>query len=207
MSKPEIDRINPFKIPATDITIPELDLSQGEVIIIQGKNGSGKTSILKYIYENYDSLMLEQEYDSIIYPYLKVYESIALPLIIEDKKAKINRPISHYVNVSNQIIEDFGLDMSPQKQSWQLSGGEKHLMLIARFMLTAKKLLLLDEPTTGLDSNKEKLFWDVALKKLARAGKQIILISHSVPDSIKFIRSLSVIGFNEKIISVKTTVL
>jgi len=63
-----------------------------------------------------------------------------------------------------------------------LSGGMKRRLTLARALVNDPELLILDEPTTGLDPQARHLIWD-GLKKLLAAGKTILLTTHFMDEA------------------------
>ena len=80
------------------------------------------------------------------------------------------------LKLSNEILN---------KSPYEISGGQKRLVALASILVTSPKLLLLDEPTAGLDLENKKLFFDV-LKQLKNKGVTIIQISHLFEDVLEY---------------------
>ena len=78
-------------------------------------------------------------------------------------------------------LRDFPFDLTPllQQHPYDLSGGEQQLLALAKVMLTKPRLLLLDEPTKGLDAqSKERL--GAVLHGLQAQGVTILLVTHDI---------------------------
>ena len=75
----------------------------------------------------------------------------------------------------------------------ELSGGQKQRVLLARALCAARRLLLLDEPLTGLDAVASAHMHEL-LKGLNREGVAIIMISHSIADSLRLASHILFIG-------------
>ncbi|MGL5797295.1 MAG: ATP-binding cassette domain-containing protein, partial [Cetobacterium sp.] len=73
------------------------------------------------------------------------------------------------------------LDRSP----YELSGGQKRFVAFASVLINSPKILLLDEPTAGLDLEKKQLFFNI-LKNLRNSGVTIIQISHLLQDVLEY---------------------
>lgn len=80
-----------------------------------------------------------------------------------------------------ELLADFPFDLSPlmQQHPYDLSGGEQQLLALAKVMLTKPRLLLLDEPTKGLDAQSKARLADV-LHKLQVQGVTILLVTHDI---------------------------
>ena len=76
-------------------------------------------------------------------------------------------------------LERFGLDKRATNHPYDLSGGQQQLLAFAKLLLTDPDLLLLDEPTKGLDPPSKLLVAD-ALRDRARAGATVVLATHDL---------------------------
>ena len=73
-----------------------------------------------------------------------------------------------------------------------LSGGMKRRLTLARALINDPELLVLDEPTTGLDPQARHLIWD-RLKKLLNAGKTILLTTHFMDEAERLCDRLAIV--------------
>ena len=81
------------------------------------------------------------------------------------------------VNLYDKIIKlPDKFDTNVGTLGGKLSGGEKQRILLARAFLKNSKILLLDEPTSNLDNNNEKIIFDYIDKM--RANRTILIIAH-----------------------------
>ncbi len=80
-----------------------------------------------------------------------------------------------------EMLADFPFDLEPlmQQHPYDLSGGEQQLLALAKVMLTKPRLLLLDEPTKGLDAQSKARFAAV-LHGLQAQGVTILLVTHDI---------------------------
>jgi lipooligosaccharide transport system ATP-binding protein len=83
---------------------------------------------------------------------------------------------------ADQLLELFQLSDRAKDQVEPLSGGMKRRLSIARSLINAPRVLMLDEPTTGLDPQARHLLWD-ALQRLKRAGTTIVLTTHYMDEA------------------------
>ncbi len=81
----------------------------------------------------------------------------------------------------DQLLKDLGLWEKRSAKSMTLSGGMKRRLMIARALCHQPKMLILDEPTAGVDVESRRGMWDY-LKKLNASGTTIILTSHYLED-------------------------
>jgi len=81
-----------------------------------------------------------------------------------------------------ELLEFAGLSSKEKIGIRTLSGGMKRRLTLARALVNDPELLVLDEPTTGLDPQARHLIWD-GLKKLLAAGKTILLTTHFMDEA------------------------
>lgn len=173
-----------------------LDLDLGDTVGIMGKSGSGKSTILKLIMRFWDpdkgtiaingtdikNINTDSIYDNIDY---MTQSTILFAGTIRDnlKVAKIDAKDDEIydalkkASIYDHIVKlDKGLDTRVSDLGDNFSGGERQRLGLARCFLTESKLLLLDEPTSNLDSHNEA----VILKSLIDGMKEktIVLVSH-----------------------------
>lgn len=80
-----------------------------------------------------------------------------------------------------ELLTEFGLQEHRKKPFMQLSGGLKRRVILARAMIHDPEILILDEPTAGVDVEQRYQLWEL-LQKLHTAGKTIILTSHYIEE-------------------------
>ncbi len=161
-----------------------LKLRKGEFYALLGGNGAGKTSALKVISglrkpyrgevriqgklghlpQNPQSLFVKRTVREDLY---EVFRGQKLPKEEQDKQA------AWAVQLCD--LGEF-LDRHP----YDLSGGEQQRTALAKVLLTAPDLLLLDEPTKGFDAEFKVAFAGI-LRKLNAQGVTILMVSHDVP--------------------------
>ena len=79
-----------------------------------------------------------------------------------------------------QALKITGLEKQKDKAPHQLSGGQKKLACIAGILAMDPQVVILDEPTTGLDPEQTKIVMDFICKKLKKENKTMILVTHDV---------------------------
>lgn len=80
-----------------------------------------------------------------------------------------------------QLLEQFGLGQRANDPIGQLSGGMRRRLEAARALIHEPKLLLLDEPTTGVDPEERKALWDTVLSM--REGRTIVVATNDLPEA------------------------
>lgn len=168
-----------------NLTVPEKSL-----VCLMGRNGVGKTTTLKSIVG-----LAKAEAGSVqlggaelirlppdararsgigyvpqgrdIFPHLTVWENLKISLVVHGTKAngQVDRVLELF-----PILKDF-----LQRKGGVLSGGQQQQLAIARALLTDPKILLLDEPTEGIQPNIIDLIGDTLLK-IKKEGKISILL-------------------------------
>lgn len=105
--------------------------------------------------------------------YLTVIENVCLPLITNKKLSKYEKQ-----NKALKILNQLNIESKSKRFPKELSGGEQQRVAIARALINDPDIILADEPTGNLDRDIENEVFK-ELKKLANAGKCVIVISHS----------------------------
>lgn len=93
---------------------------------------------------------------------------------------------------AEQVLKEAQLWDKADKVSRSLSGGMKRRLMIARAMMTQPKLLILDEPTAGVDIEIRRGMWKT-LKDINAAGTTIILTTHYLEEAESLCRNLAII--------------
>ena len=166
-----------------------LTVHKGEFFTILGGNGSGKTTLLKIM-----ARMLKNYEGSVAFENKKVnspfYECAYLPQNPQDvflldsvQKDLVAFAKSYYheqaFEMVDQLLKDFELQHLQSAKITDLSGGEKQLLAIAKLCLKRPKLLLLDEPTKGLDI-QFKMRLQQLLQQLQSEGMTIVAVTHDL---------------------------
>lgn len=165
-----------------------LKIKKGELYAILGGNGAGKTTTLSVIaglrtayrgkviiHDNLSAAVLPQNPQS-LFVKKTVYQD--LQEVIDKKNGKSEQRLG-------EIIEFCELGELLKKHPYDLSGGEQQRAALAKILLCEPDILLLDEPTKGLDAHfKIKLAH--MLKGLQKSGITIIMVSHDVEFCAKY---------------------
>ncbi|HTL15500.1 MAG TPA: ABC transporter ATP-binding protein [Thermomonas sp.] len=93
---------------------------------------------------------------------------------------------------AERVLKEAQLWDKADKMSRTLSGGMKRRLMIARAMMTSPRLLILDEPTAGVDIEIRRGMWKT-LKEINAAGTTIILTTHYLEEAESLCRNLAII--------------
>jgi len=105
-------------------------------------------------------------------------------------------PIDEAKKRANELIEYVQLTEKKDSSVEKLSGGMKRRLVLARAMINEPKLLILDEPTTGLDPQARHLIWE-KLKDLSSKGITVIITTHYMEEAAKLCDRLVIMDNGE----------
>jgi len=179
------------------LTIPD-----GEITAIIGPSGEGKSVLLRHIIGlmQPDSGRISVDGENIIgirrsemnrirekfgmlfqnaalFDSMNVFENVAFPL--QEKTSLSKAEIRDRVL---SALEDVGLKNVEQKFTDELSGGMKKRVGLARALLLNPKIILFDEPTTGLDPIIKRAIHQLIRETHAKFGFTAVIVSHEIPD-------------------------
>jgi ABC-2 type transport system ATP-binding protein len=191
----------------------DLDVKQGDFFALLGANGAGKSTAIGVI----SSLVNASSGSVKIFGYdVKTQRDLAkscLGLVPQE----IN--FNQFDTAKNIVLNQAGYYGIPRKLALQrteiclkqvdlwdkrdtmsrrLSGGMKRRVMIARAMVHAPKLLILDEPTAGVDIEIRRSMWEM-MKEVNEQGTTIILTTHYLEEAESLCRNIAIID-NGKII-------
>jgi NitT/TauT family transport system ATP-binding protein len=211
MTNPPLVRINRLgkRFGTGPVVLDGVDLvvERGEFVSFIGPSGCGKSTLLRLIAgltpptsgelivdgmtpENARELMFFVFQDSNLLPWWRVAENVELPLRLRgDPTAKRQERVT-------RMLEIVGLTAAAQKFPWQLSGGMKMRVSIARALSVAPKILLLDEPFGALDEmTRDKLNEDL-LAIRERDPFTGFFVTHSVTEAVFLSTRIVVLSAN-----------
>ncbi len=91
-----------------------------------------------------------------------------------------------------QLITECRLEEFLDRDSRKLSGGQRQRLLLALALINDPELIFLDEPTTGLDPQARRNFWDL-VQDIKRAGKTIVLTTHYMEEAYLLCDEIAII--------------
>jgi lipooligosaccharide transport system ATP-binding protein len=105
-----------------------------------------------------------------------------------------------------ELLRFFELSAKKKARIKELSGGMQRRLVIARALLHTPKLLILDEPTTGLDPQVRHLIWE-KLRQLKQAGLTILLTTHYMEEAFQLCDTILIMDRGKKVVEGSPTVL
>ncbi|MDD2309331.1 MAG: ABC transporter ATP-binding protein [Desulfuromonadaceae bacterium] len=180
----------------------DLDIPAGKITAIIGPSGEGKSVLLKHLIGllQPDSGTVEVDGESIVdlrrselnrirekfgmlfqnvalFDSMTVFENVAFPL--EEKTSLSKEKIRGKVLLA---LEDVGLKNIEHKFPDELSGGMKKRVGLARAVVLNPKIILFDEPTTGLDPIIKRAIHQLIKETHAKFGFTAVIVTHEIPD-------------------------
>ena len=99
---------------------------------------------------------------------------------------------------TRELLEQLGLWDKRREMARELSGGQKRRLMIARALVHRPRLLILDEPTAGVDIEGRRFMWDY-LREINRQGTTIILTTHYLEEAESLCRHIAIIDHGHTI--------
>jgi lipopolysaccharide export system ATP-binding protein len=177
-----------------------LKVAQGEVVGLLGPNGAGKTTsfhmIVGLIQPDAGQVLLDDR-DITSLP---MYQRARLGISYLPQEASVFRKLTVEENIMailqtvkwprgdrrdrlDSLIGEMGLETVRKSRGYQLSGGERRRVEIARSLVIAPSFLLLDEPFSGIDP-KQVLELQKIISKLKQSGIGILVTDHNVRETL-----------------------
>lgn len=196
-----------------------LDIHEGEFLAIIGHTGSGKSTLIQHlnglikadsgsiyfngenIYDKEFSLPFLRKHVGLVfqYPEHQLFETTVFEDVCFGPK-NLGLSKEEIENAARKALKQVGLDESYfEKSPFELSGGEKRRVAIAGVLAMNPDVLILDEPTAGLDPKGR----DSILNKLKELQLErniaIVLVSHGMEDVAKYADRLVVMNQGKKL--------
>ncbi|KKR97025.1 MAG: Daunorubicin resistance ABC transporter ATPase subunit [candidate division TM6 bacterium GW2011_GWE2_41_16] len=174
-----------------------LDIPQGCVFALLGANGAGKTTLSSII-----ATLAKPTSGDILYKGVSIYHDLAdyrrhIGICPQTTGLGDSLTIEQHLfyqglyyglsqeastNRTNELIKQFTLEQYRASKPSELSGGYRQRLVIARSLVHNPELLILDEPTVGLDPHARRNLWDV-IRDLRSKGMSIILTTHYLDEA------------------------
>ena len=184
-------------------------LEEGEIFGFLGTNGAGKTTTFKCLsneiiptvgsikIKDYD---ITKDFNKVrnligycpqfdtIFEYLTVYENLEFYGLVKGAKK------SNLDNIINALIEEMNLVNFKDKISGTLSGGNKRKLSVAIALICNPPIILLDEPSTGMDPEARRHMWKAIYNvSLNRKKSSIIMTTHSMEEAESLCKTIGIL--------------
>jgi NitT/TauT family transport system ATP-binding protein len=172
-----------------------LEVGSGEFVSVLGASGCGKTTLLRIIGGLEDGyggeLLLHGRkggashpdvgivfQDANLLPWRSILQNVLLPAQV--LRLDKNRSIAH----AHELLELVGLQGFEDKYPFELSGGMRQRVSIARALIHDPSILLMDEPFGALDALTREVMNQEVLKIWDRTRKTVFMITHSITEAV-----------------------
>lgn len=173
-------------------------IEEGEYVCLIGENGSGKSTLVKSIVgllkTDEGKINLNLSLDEVAYLSQTNLKDLDFPATSKEiimSGVQKHRKIPFYTKddreIYKNIIKELKIEEIQNKRIGDLSGGQKQRVLIARALIREPKLLILDEPATGLDYNITKELYKI-LENLNKENKMTIIMATHDLDEIEEVK-------------------
>ncbi len=195
----------------------DFEIARGECFGFLGPNGAGKTSVMRIIYcympptagrvrvfgmdvteepGRIKSRIGVMPQDNNLDPDLSVLEN----LVVYARYFDI--PKRDSAGLARELLDFVELAGKADVNIQHLSGGMKHRLLLARSLINRPELLILDEPTTGLDPHSRRAVWD-KLNYLKSKNTTLILTTHYMEEAERLCGRVAIMD-SGKIVTIDT---
>lgn len=192
-----------------------LEVQKGDYLGIIGPNGGGKTTVLKLIAGVLKPMKGEirvfgkdpnkfKTQDRLRIAYVKQETNIdtgfpvcVLDVVLMGLYAGIGpaRGIAKkHIEKAHAALMKTGMDSEAKTHIDALSGGQKQRVFIARGIVNNPELLILDEPTTGIDAKNQSAFYELLYELKKDLGLTIIMVSHDISMIAKQVNKVSCVN-------------
>lgn len=197
-----------------NIVVKGLDftINKGDYLCILGENGSGKSTLIKAILGLKppikgkidwcgDTKKNEIGYLSQQTVVQKDFPASVCEIVRSGCLAKCRfRPFYNKKDkkLAESVMQQLDIIKLAKRCYRELSGGQQQRVLLARALCATRKILLLDEPVTGLDPKAQTELYEL-IAKLNRENITIIMVSHDIQSSIKYASHILHIGSKKQL--------
>ena len=189
----------------------DLDVLEGDFFALLGPNGAGKSTTIGII----SALITKSAgtvkvFDANIDTDLQTAKTY-LGLVPQEFNFNIFEPVLHIIvnqagyygiprqeahRRAEQVLEQLSLWDKRHTRARELSGGMKRRLMIARALVHSPRLLILDEPTAGVDIEIRRSMWRF-LREINAQGTTIILTTHYLEEAENLCRNIAIINHGE----------
>jgi branched-chain amino acid transport system ATP-binding protein len=209
----QIDKLNTFYGPSHVLRDVTLNVDEGELVAMMGRNGMGKSTTLKTIMglvrPRSGSILFKGKDIADLSPYKIARRGVGF--VPEDRRIfpELSVLDNLMLGVKNKRFQDSGdqniwtvdrifshfpmLEKRSASQGRFLSGGEQQMLSIGRSLMGNPHLLLVDEPTEGLAPLMKEEVRDI-LEEINKAGVAILLVEHNLKVALSLAQRVYLMG-------------
>lgn len=192
----KLSGINQFYGQSHTLWDLDIDIAQGECLCLMGRNGVGKTTLLNVLMGQLPIKSGQIEFDGQDISNFSVERRAEIgigyvpqgrqifPLLTVEENLKIGLPArrDNKRQIPDQVYELFPvLKEMKQRRGGDLSGGQQQQLAIGRALVLDPKLLILDEPTEGIQPNIVSEIGDIIRKLNRDIGLTVLLVEQKLP--------------------------
>jgi ABC-2 type transport system ATP-binding protein len=192
-----------------------LSVEEGDFFALLGPNGAGKTTLISIV----SGLVPKTSGEAKVYghdidtdasrakrstglvpqePNFDFFDTVFN--IIINQAGYYGIPRAEAISRLEPLLKELGLWEKRNEKAMGLSGGMKRRLLIARALIHRPKLLLLDEPTAGVDVELRRHMWEF-LKRVNEQGTTIVLTTHYLEEAEQLCRNIAIINKGEIVVN------
>lgn len=185
----------------------DLEVKQGDFFALLGPNGAGKSTTIGVIsslvnktsgtvkvfgHSIDDDLEAAKSYLGLVPQEFNFsqFETLEQILVTQAGYYGVIRKVA--LERAEKLLKQLGLFDKKDKQARTLSGGMKRRLMIARALMHEPKLLILDEPTAGVDIELRRSMWEF-LREINKQGVTIILTTHYLEEAELLCKNIAII--------------
>lgn len=166
----------------------EFDIKDGEYVSVVGENGSGKSTlmklILKFLKPTRGTITTQSTRLGYV-PQRNDFSNAGFPITVYEMLNSYRKLLKiKDKDIIRKNLEQFGLANHAHALMGTLSGGQCQKALIVRALIGNPDLLILDEPSTGVDIDSQKEIYALVKKLNVEDGKTILSVEHNLDAAI-----------------------
>jgi ABC-type Mn2+/Zn2+ transport system ATPase subunit len=183
-----------------------ISINENDFIGIVGPNGAGKTTFLKTLLGNIKPLAGNVSMDNLRFGYVPQRDTVQplLPYTVFEVvmmgRYSLSGPFKRMTEMDKQIVAEslsyIGMLDQKDKNYNSLSGGQRQRTLIARALAVKPNVLILDEPTNGMDTPSHYSLLDLIERLHAEKNLTIFLVSHLLTDVANIVKKIMLLDRN-----------
>lgn len=207
-----------FKFKNTDYILRDINFSleEGDILSVLGPNGVGKTTLIKCLTgllkwtrgetflegKNISSIKENEIWSKISYIPQKrnfSFPYTGLEMVLFGSTSSLNifeKPKEKERIRAKKVMKMIGIDHLSHKNANEMSGGELQMLLIARSLVKDPKIIILDEPESGLDYKNQLIILNL-IKKLSERGVIIVMNTHYPEHALKISNKCLLLNYDK----------